>query len=137
MPVSLVDLAPTIVAATGAEVSEGLAGVTLWSSIQAGNRSPQRDLLAQNILWGRELTAIVDWPHKLILEPKSKRTQLFNLESDPGESHDISAEKPEVVEELERRLREHLARVEPSQADEAVALTEEMEEELRALGYLD
>ena len=137
MPVSLVDLAPTILAATGSEVSEDLTGVSLWSSIQAGKRSPRRELLAQNILWGRERQAIVTWPYKLIFEPKSKRRQLFDLESDPGEADDISTDKPEIVEELERRLRERLAGEEPSQADGSVTLTDEMEEELRALGYLD
>lgn len=137
MPVSLVDLAPTILAATGVATENELAGVSLWDATQKGRSSPRRELLAENTLWGRERQAIVAWPYKLILDPKSNQVQLFNLESDPRESRDIAREKVEVTLELERRLQDRQSMLDSGPAEDGVALSEEMEEELRALGYLD
>ncbi len=137
MPVSLHDLTPTIVAAVGGAVPEGLAGTSLWKVMQQGKRLPRREFLAQNTLWGRERQAVVVWPYKLILEPRSEFRQLFNLEMDPGETRNLVEDEPEIASALETRLRDRLSALESNQAEEGVALTPEMEEELRALGYLD
>ena len=136
-PVSLQDLVPTIVAATGADVPVGLTGFSLWESIAEGKQLPRRELLAENILWGREHQAIVVWPYKLIFEPRSGRMSLFDLQADPAETEDLSIEEPEKAGELLQRLRARLATLESSEAGAAVTLSPEMEEELRALGYLD
>jgi choline-sulfatase len=137
LPVSLHDLTPTIVAAVGGTVPEGLAGVSLWQDIRQGKGLPRRDFLAQNTLWGRERQAVVAWPYKLILEPKSQWKQLFNLDVDPGETRNLVEDEPEIASALEKRLRERLLALESNRVEEGVALTPEMEEELRALGYLD
>lgn len=137
MPVSLVDLAPTILTATGIAVDNDLAGTSLWDAARKGISSPRRELLSENTLWGRERQAIVAWPYKLILDPRSGQVQLFDLESDPGEKRDLAGEKREIVAELERRLRHRNARLDSDSAEVGRALSEEMEEELRALGYLD
>jgi arylsulfatase A-like enzyme len=136
-PVSLLDLKPTILDAMGIEVDESLEGVSLWDSLQTGARQKHRELLAQNVLWGREHQAIVSWPYKLIHYPKSDRRQLFDLAGDPEEAMDLAESKPAVAEQLERRLLDRLADLQIGAVGSGVKLTEEMEEELRALGYLD
>ena len=136
-PVSLVDLTPTMIEAAAAEPIEGLTGTSLWSEIQAGSRGSRRELVAQNTLWGRERQAIVAWPYKLIIDPGSRSRQLYDLEADPEELDDITAQKPQIADELQRRLELHLSEVGPTAAQGEVTLSPEMEEELRALGYLD
>jgi len=136
-PVSLVDLTPTIYEATGVAVESELSGVSLWGAIQANGRPERREILAQNTLWGTERKAIVSWPHKLILDPKSGRLQLYDLSADPLEQQDLAGEKPAVAQELERRLVEGVAGFDAGPTEPGVALTEEVERELRALGYLD
>ena len=136
-PVSLVDLTPTIYEATGIGVEKELSGISLWSSIKSRERPERRELLAQNTLWGREHRAIVSWPYKLILDPKSGDQQLYDLSTDPAERFDIADEKPGVAELLEQRMKDRLAGLVVSESESEVNLTQEVEEELRALGYLD
>jgi len=136
-PVSVVDLAPTIYEAMGIEVENELSGVSLWDSLIAGERNARREILAQNTLWGREHKAIISWPYKLIFDPKSGRLQLYDLAMDSLEQQDLAEDKSVVAKELERLLLERLAGLEASPVDPAVVLSEEVEEELRALGYLD
>ena len=136
-PVSLVDLAPTIYEAVGVKVDDPLSGVSLWETMLAGERLERPEILAQNTLWGREHKAIISWPYKLIFDPKSGRLQLYDLAMDSLEQQDLAEDKSVVAKELERLLLERLAGLEASPVDPAVVLSEEVEEELRALGYLD
>ena len=77
--------------ATGASLAGSLAGNSLWGVIRSGKPSPRRELLAENTLWGREQQAVVSWPYKLILDTKSGRRQLYDLEADPEETLDLAA----------------------------------------------
>jgi len=65
----------------------------------------------------------------------SRRPELYDLRSDPGETRNLAAERPETVRELaalaRRRLAEH-----PLKILDAGELAPEMREQLRALGYL-
>jgi hypothetical protein len=64
--------------------------------------------------------------------------ELYHLEDDPAERHNLAAERPEVV----RRLREELSRRFGGEAmiaagdDAGEEIDEETEERLRALGYI-
>jgi len=60
---------------------------------------------------------------------------LFDLTSDPGETHDVSAAHPEVVRELGAQLDAWSAQV-PG-FDETADLDADQRERLRALGYID
>jgi choline-sulfatase len=84
----------------------------------------------------RDLRAIYAPPFKLI-EDTTGRVELFDLENDPGELHNLAEAQPERVEALKRQLAE-IRRQHPPRFDSAARakLSDDTEEALRALGYL-
>jgi arylsulfatase A-like enzyme len=84
----------------------------------------------------RDLTAIYTGPYKLI-ESSSGEFELFDLERDPLELNDLAPADPERARELRRQLasfmNEHAG---PILDGSAAELSEDTEEALRALGYL-
>lgn len=124
--VSLMDLPRTIASVAGLDAS-AFSGHSLLS--------PAPDRVVQSeTLKGADLRAVVGPRHKLIWNRKTDRRQLFDLEADPGEQHALSAQpsSPEV-----EALQPLLHRWGPSRASQAAALSEEAQERLRALGYID
>jgi len=63
-------------------------------------------------------------------------TVLYDLEGDPVESSNVAADHPEVVRNLRRRV-EQFAKAHPVSEPSAPAVSRELEETLRALGYLE
>ena len=64
------------------------------------------------------------------------RKQLYDLESDPGETRDVSREFPEREAEL-RRLRARLAGRDALPVGERVEIDAAVREQLRSLGYVE
>lgn len=133
-PVSLVDLAPTILQAAGATVPPG-PGTSLVPVLQQRTPLPPRLLFAERTLYGAEQKAMIQWPLKAIWRADGEDA-LYHLEADPGETADISAAKQEVVSLLVDRLREAV-RAAGRRADvQQVELDPATLERLKALGYL-
>ncbi|MEM6789588.1 MAG: sulfatase-like hydrolase/transferase [Myxococcota bacterium] len=113
--VSTLDAAPTILALAGADAG-GCDGVSL-AGVLAGaplNRAP-----VTSFADGR--TAVIDYPLKLrVLRRKgrSDRLILFDLDADPGETSDLSAERRDDLKRLDQ-ARKDAAR--PGAADPAPA----------------
>jgi arylsulfatase A-like enzyme len=88
--------------------------------------------------WGqrfvRERQALYVDRYKLILSSDGA-DELYDLEADPGETHDLLAERPELGEVLRKRLLALLAAGRGEGAGEVPELTPEQLEELRRLGY--
>jgi arylsulfatase A-like enzyme/Flp pilus assembly protein TadD len=62
--------------------------------------------------------------------------ELYDLESDPAETHNLAAAQPATVAVLKQKLQELLARVPFARQDAAAGnLSPDAEEKLRALGY--
>ena len=83
--------------------------------------------------------SVVDGEWKLIRridEDGSETLQLFNWVEDPGETRDLSAQDPDRRDALAQLLAEKLAGEEEGITAEEIPLTEELQEELEALGYL-
>jgi arylsulfatase A-like enzyme len=85
------------------------------------------------------LTALVDGRYKLVVEHCACRERVFDLASDPGETRDIAAQRPELTDRLRDRLRSELERIdglgiEPGRMPES--RMEETRQALAALGYL-
>lgn len=72
--------------------------------------------------------------------PELKRWRLFDLESDPMETRDLSADLPEEGRSMSELLRAHLSEERRLRtalgSEETEALPEKVVESLRALGYL-
>jgi arylsulfatase A-like enzyme len=73
---------------------------------------------------------------KTLLRREDDRLFLVDLERDPGETRDVSDDHPEIAAEHRARIGQ-LTRDLAAEADSPRVLTEEDEERLRALGYVD
>ena len=135
--VRIVDVMPTILDLVGADVPAGVQGVSLLPL----GRGEEVDLLGFSETWypryhygWSELTAVRDGRYKFVAAP---RRELYDLQADPGETHDLSASNPRMADALERALRDMVARTATSAMPQKPRVVEpEVEERLRALGYV-
>jgi arylsulfatase A len=123
-PAMTIDILPTMARLIGAELPRGLVldGKDIWPlvSAQPGAKSPHEALY---FYWNRELQAVragkwkLHFPHDYRAQTETTRTarggkpgqyrqekiaatSLFDLEADPGETKDVAADHPDVVERL-------------------------------------
>ncbi len=139
-PVSLADVAPTLLELAGLTPLPGADGFSLAASVTGRGSVPERaGVLAESHLPRLEfgwsgLRAIVRGETKLIDAP---RPELFDLASDPGEERDLAPANAERVASLrgaaDDLLRRALAGA-PEGSSERSASSEELAQ-LRALGY--
>ncbi len=111
VPVISIDFYPTIMEMTGGRVpgEQKVEGVSIVPLLE-GKEPPDRD----DIYWhfphysnhGRQSPggAIRSGNYKLIEYYENYSVQLFDLEEDPGEQHDISSSLPEKVNEMRNKL---------------------------------
>jgi len=137
LPVSVIDIAPTILDAVGVSGEPNPLSRSLWPRLTRRKRLDPRPLVAEGTLYGPERKAIIEWPHKLELNLSSESIHLFDLESDPGERSDLSPSEIAVARRLEERLRSILEAARSDKAPEEIELDEETLEELRSLGYIE
>jgi hypothetical protein len=101
-PVTLFDLAPTVLELIGAPAWPNLAGRSLVPHFVAGappelmTETPPRPIVInESDQWG-----VVVWPKKLLVRPAENLTELYDLSSDPGEKQDLSGRDPDGVKRL-------------------------------------
>lgn len=107
VPISIVDLLPTVAALAGAssEVPADVDGADIWSVVSGGAEAmAERPLLYdQN---GRiEAVRLGAWKLRVTRRP-AEQVELFHLERDPEERHEVAAQNAEVVERLRRFISE-------------------------------
>jgi len=105
-PVQLVDVMPTVLEAIGAPVPpdvQGQALVRVTHEIVAEEHINPEFVNHYGDVYDRAMRVIYDGSYKLIATSKGER-MLFDLEHDPGEARNLSADEPGRVAELERRL---------------------------------
>ncbi len=130
-PVALVDLAPTLLAAVGLEPPASFVGRNLRNSTLA-----ERDLFSETSK-GASMEAVLRGSHKLIHDKRSQTWELFDLEADPGERHDMSLRMPGELRELKQALADWDRMVSPGTLPERVEISPEERSRLEALGYLE
>lgn len=105
------EILPTLLAATGTPAPEGLKldGFDLLPVLRGEMSSPRSEMF-----WKRrsDVAARVG-PYKWVQSAKGEG--LFNLSTDPGEEHDLSTEKPEVLERVKARFAAWQAEMEASE----------------------
>jgi arylsulfatase A-like enzyme len=145
-PVSLVDVAPTVLAAVGLTIPDLMEGADLsrlWERADDGSdtaTAPPEPFASRAIYAGADydesgdnrLHAIRRGRYKLIHDETTDEYALYDLIEDPGERADVSARAPEVAEDLRRRLE---ARMTSRAQGPVVTIPEQKRELLERLGY--
>lgn len=133
-PVTLLDIAPTVLAIMGWEKLPQQQGQNLLE-IKNKKVTPifMETYRPESV---RDRFALLELPWHLILTPEENRLEIFNLKDDPEEKYNLagSIESNEKVQLLKARL-EELARMALKEKIE-IAIDKKTEEMLRSLGYI-
>ena len=113
---STIDVLPTIASLTGTPLPAGrtVDGVDISPILTGNTKSPRQDFLYYAMNGNIEGIRQGDWK-LLVLSPKDKDqpdVMLFNLANDTGETKNLAAENPELVERLTKRMKELDAAIE-------------------------
>ena len=97
------DLMPTFRELTGVASADGLDGVSLLPLLEGRKGQKEHDYLYFEFqeLGGRQ--AVRQGPWKLVhldIRSDTPRYELYNLDQDPGETRDLSADNPEILSRL-------------------------------------
>lgn len=133
-PVSLLDIAPTIMGIMGFEQLTHFQGRDLLKTklgfdhkIFLQTHTPQAE---------KDIFAFVRYPWHLIFVPDLRNFELYDLGSDPSEKNDIfdKSDIPEEVISLQRELVSKARSI--IETKKTVKIDDKSEEMLRALGYI-
>lgn len=139
--VGTVDILPTLLDLLGIRAPDGLHGKSLAGYLRdGGDKDTPRPmpLYAETLSprighgWG-ELRSIMESPYKLIYGP---RPELYDLEKDRDELHDLIGEQPALARALEGKLSDLLRRFGQAPEDAFSQIDDEALEMLRSLGYV-
>ncbi|HPO16748.1 MAG TPA: sulfatase-like hydrolase/transferase [Candidatus Hydrogenedentes bacterium] len=141
-PVSAIDLIPTLADLVGEPRLPQWKGASFAEALR-GNApyTPPQAIFAQgtsNRAYPNPFQTVISGDWKLIRKAGTQEVVLFDLHNDPKESHDLSADQPERVQDLLKRLESWLASYPstfPPPAD-ANTLDRDKVDQLRAMGYL-
>jgi choline-sulfatase len=131
--VSQADVAPTLLD-LAALPAGGMDGTSLRPAIQEGAAEPRpaysETLFPRYHFGWSELYAVTEPRYRFIRAP---RPELYDVARDPGERTDVSAMHSEAVSSMTAWL---LAQVDVSRVDASQKISPEVQEKLRALGYI-
>lgn len=112
-PVSLVDIAPTLLSLT----KRDLPSPVEWRGRSLLEEGGARDLFLEGMYSGQDMSAIIRWPFKLIwnhperevgfasVHPYAGGFELYNLQDDPKEKRNLAEVLPEKTAELSAPLK--------------------------------
>lgn len=104
MPVSLIDVTPTVLALVGARRDPILRGADLRALMVGRNNARDPVFSAVNTK-----AMSVDWPYKLLLDLQWNTASLFDLANDPQELNSLASSMPDRVAAMTARI-EHWRR---------------------------
>lgn len=148
-PVQLIDVLPTLAELAGGPPAAHWQGRSLLPLLRGAAPAQPSPVLSMRIITERNLsgargdteTALILDGWKLIVHHDVRRTSLFDLTSDPGETRDLSQEQPEraaaMLALVQQRLRD--LPVLPIRSAEELdqAAAEEKLRHLEDLGYVE
>ncbi len=100
--VSLVDLAPTILALMDARTAMAPRDAVdlVPALLEAPVGRPEQRAIA---IHEEQQWSVVEWPYQLLVKPADNLVELYDVEHDPTEHADLAADKPELVTHLRAR----------------------------------
>ena len=139
VPVSTVDLYPTLADLLGLAAPPSLQGTSLVPLLYGETASQWPPLYFELHKRRNPSKAIREGEWKLVRRGRPRQVQLFNLTTDPHEQDDVAAEQRAIVDRLRQSLNRWVASLPPPPEDrETHALEDDAtKEQLRALGYLE
>jgi arylsulfatase A-like enzyme/cytochrome c-type biogenesis protein CcmH/NrfG len=136
--VNLADITPTILQVLHVDVPSDVQGQNLLPLMQGKASDQSRSLYAETFLprlhfnWS-ELRGVETAKYHFIDAPKP---ELYDLDKDPGELHNVFAEKHAVADELRARLTSMVVQYSSAQQmAEQTGLDPALMERLKSLGY--
>jgi arylsulfatase A-like enzyme len=143
-PVSLVDFVPTVMDLIGMPVEDAMSGTSL-TPLMRGEEIEPRLLFAEYGATAENWAKSVwdaNWRYTEMMLGGLFTAELFDRSADPGESRDVAGERSDLVElyaaALDLRFGEERRLIQDQDAvPNPVVLDPEVEERLRALGYVD
>ncbi len=98
------DIFPTLEEAAGLKISPGLDGISILPTLRGRPQKPH-DFMYWEFHEGGFLQAVRMGSWKAVRVAKDKPLELYDLDSDVGEQHDMAAEQPAVVKKIEAFIR--------------------------------
>ncbi len=135
-PVQHIDLVPTVLDYLGAPRPAGLRGRSLRPLIEGTGRLPVDAGLYAESFYGRyhfgwsELYSLTDARYRFI---KAPRAELYDLQKDEAELHNLAPDRPQVVSAAQGELGRLLS---GAKVDAPAQVSKEDLERLQALGYV-
>ena len=127
--VRIIDIAPTLLDLEGMPASSKMSGKSLVPLMQGGHEPDERVTLSE----GRDTLAILSGRWHFIErqgdaqeitvngETKTVLHELYDLETDPGETHDLSNDRKDIVNEMTARMEAARANVAAADTTQASA----------------
>ncbi len=147
-PVSLLDVAPTLLALAGLPPDADYRGENLERTLRTGEEPAPAEILAESIEYGPDRFSIRKGDLKAVLAPLPDRhnagvrvdarpLEVFDLAHDPREEHDLSRALPPGADRMVETLWRRVEKVfKPVNGEEGQKIPEELREQLRSLGYV-
>jgi len=156
-PVQIVDLAATVLAMAGTDVTDFGDGKSFHRAVLAAAPTPEQSMFLENEFGQNDtnqrafvFSGLRQGPWKLVLteeneffppqDPRNGREALYDLATDPSERRNLFREERHqaLVQDLLARLRAHAEFLQEQGFRDVppAALTPEIEAEMKALGYL-
>jgi arylsulfatase A-like enzyme len=135
--VETIDLMPTLLELVGAPVPEQAQGRSTVPLLRGGSLEP-KSAFSESRFFGRQ-RAVTGPTERMIFSQDSGRLELYQYRRDIEEQEDLASRDPNAVSGFKSELSDWFDLVKSSEvaASDYGELDPEVEEQLRALGYLD